>query len=101
MNSGTVKIDGYYLTFSPDEIRGVNSFLRDNGYPQDGKGLHKLILDVIQEADPNAGLNEADNRSENLTSIIEEYVRNNPEQVRRVINGGKFFFDIIKKGRKH
>jgi len=92
------KIDGYYLSFSPAQIDRVNQVLKEDGYPQNGAGLKQFILEAIEpeEQSRSPGYNEKD-----LTATIQDYIRENPEQVQRVLRGGEILFNtfVRRKGR--
>jgi hypothetical protein len=42
-----VQIEGFFLEFDADEMRLIREKLASQGYEQDGKGLKKMMVDIL------------------------------------------------------
>lgn len=84
-------IEGYFISFTPEEKNDIDSFLESEGYPADDTGVKQFILDTVyekEESGPDAG------------ERLAELIKCNPELVMRTVAGARGVFKYIKSLHK-
>jgi hypothetical protein len=87
------QVTGYFISFSPDEMKFINENLEDFGYPPDISGVKKWIIDTLQDAIDDTPPETATDR---VIRKAEKYLIDNPHIVRGVQAA---LHGIIKKRR--
>lgn len=95
MNTATSKIDGYYLAFTPEELRKINDALIEDGYSADGAGLKAWILEGVEACTPEGAEKSGKETPNEFTERLQEYIRRNPDQLRRVLQGGELLWNVV------
>lgn len=75
-------ISGFFISFTPEEKKEMDSYLIDCGYQPDGDGLKKMVLDICKEPQETAP-------GEKIADLI----RSHPE----LISGARTIYNWLRR----
>jgi hypothetical protein len=91
-------IEGFFLSFTPEDMEDVRRALESNGYTPDGEGMKEILLDVLfsdsVSEKPRASL------SEEFVEKAKRYVVENPEKVKKGIDFAIGLVKMVRGGGK-
>jgi hypothetical protein len=90
-----IQLEGYFISFSPDELKAVNDQLQLLDYTRDSQGLRNFLLDAMFEDAAKNG--ESD--TERVIRKARDYVKKNPEKIRLALDTVRGLAGMIRKPR--
>jgi hypothetical protein len=92
----TQAIEGFFIAFSPEEVKIVREELERQGYTPDGGGLKKLLLDIMYDDGPE----EKESDTERFVRKAQNFLKENPATVKMGMSALKGIAGMIAKSRK-
>jgi len=96
MEKNDGQIPGYFLSFTPEEKRAIDEMLLDEGYEPGIGGIKKLLLDFCE---PGESV-EMDGPVDRVLDRVENYVRSNPDTIKKAVDLGTELFISLRKKRR-
>lgn len=92
----SLKIEGFFIEFSGEEIEEVKKELELRGYSPDNAGIKELIIDSLTDYDE-----EPEDKTGNFIGKASKYIKENPEKVKAGIETiGNLINMLAKKARR-
>jgi hypothetical protein len=91
----TRQIEGFFLSFSPSEMKEVRVMLEDLDYTVDATGLKEFVLDMMAE-----GEKEIDPAPANIGGMVKSFLDEHPETVQMGVSAAFGVLDRIRKSRR-
>jgi hypothetical protein len=90
----TETVKGYFLSFDDDELENVRKELERRDYAPDASGMQEFLMDALFA--PEKAEEKGPTTTENIISMGQEFIKNNPEVVRMGMSAAQ---KIIKNFR--
>lgn len=91
-----VQLEGFFLSFSPGELKEVREELSRLGYQADSIGMKSFLLDALYGTETPA---ESD--TERIVRKARQFIGDRPEVIRAGVNVAYNIMEIIKNARKN
>lgn len=80
------QIEGFFLSFSGDEVKDVKEELIERGFTGDSEGLKAFLMEMLFADDTQEEANE-EGRTDRVINTVRGFIEENPDTVRMAMNG--------------